>query len=55
MHTPSNLTNSSHLSILGASDVHQGLGCRVDHIQQLQYGGSIIGDCGLTWKTFTQY
>lgn len=44
-------THTSHLSILGASDVHQGLGSRVDYIQQFQDGGSIIGDRGLTWKS----
>ena len=39
----------THLSVLGASDVHQGLGSRMDHIQQLQDGGAIIGDGGLTY------
>ncbi|KAF3836929.1 hypothetical protein F7725_004393, partial [Dissostichus mawsoni] len=32
------------LSSQEAGDVHQGLGCRVNHIQQFQDGGSIIGD-----------
>lgn len=38
-----------HLSILGAGDVHQGLGGGVDHIQQFQDGGAIIGDGGLAF------
>lgn len=39
---------TAHLSVLGASDVHQSFGRRVNHIQQFQDGGSIVGDCGLS-------
>lgn len=40
----------AHLSILGERDVNKGLGCRVDHIQQLHDGGTVIGDGSLAFE-----
>lgn len=43
-------TAVSHLCILGLCNVHQGLGSRMNHIQELQDGGPIIGDGGFACR-----
>ena len=40
-------TQTAHLSILGACNVYQGFGCRMNHVQQFQDRCSVIGDRAL--------